>query len=206
MKFNKIKLYAEKPLGVITIALALKFSGCGSVLNEGLCNTKATEIVYCDLCGVQSIHNKHQQNELFSVEKGDAEFTNSNGDVVWGVMNFKIKKKDVFLDFLKRNYKRLPKKLFAADEIIVRGNVAQAAVNGEATENQLTARKKFIPLGGEHIVFIKYRIGKKWKETSIPISTCINQFFLGKEVSEARKKLIEDGVIDPKSDCGTTSK
>jgi len=204
MEFKK-KKHNIRELVAATMILT-QFSGCGAVLNEGLRNIKGSEIVYCDLCGVQSIHNKHQQSELFSLEKANAEFTNNSGDVVWGVVNFKIKKKDVFLDFLKRNYKKLPKKLFIADEIIVRGNVAQAALNGEAIGDSLTARKKFIPLGGEPVIFIKYRTGKKWKETSIPISTCINQFFLGKEVSEARKKLIEENVIDPKNDCRSVLK
>ncbi len=196
-----MKHYAKKAAKVAAVVIALKFSGCGAVLQERLMGVKKREITYCDLCSTQDIYNKYRASELFSVKDGCAEFMNSDGDIVWGIKDFEIKKKDVFLDFLKRNYKKLPKKLFRADKIIVRGNVAQKAVNGETTGDPLSAQKKFISLGGEYAVSVRYKTGNKWEKTSIPASTCLNQFFLGEAVFESRKQLIEDGVINPEEDC-----
>jgi hypothetical protein len=201
MKFKKMKHNSMKAAKVAAVLVALKFSGCGVVLDKRLVGVKKREICYCDMCGAQKIHDKHRASELFSPKNSVVEVTDNDGNVVWGIKEFEIKNKEIFLDFLQKNYERLPKKLFEAEKIIVRGNVAGRASNGEIFEDPLESQQRFVALRGDYVVQLNYKTGKRWKTVSIPISTCLNNFFFGNKVFESRKQLIEDGVINPEKEC-----
>ncbi len=190
-----------KAAKVAAVLLALKFSGCGAVLNERVAGVKKREIYYCDMCGAQKIYDEYDASELFLLKNGITEVTNNEGNVVWGIQEFEIKNNERLLDFLQKNYQRLPKKLFEAEEIIVRGNVIGRASQGEVFEDPLKSQQRFIALRGDYVVQLNYKTGKRWKIISIPISTCLNQFFFGDNIFKSRKQLIEEGVINPEEDC-----
>lgn len=187
------------------VAAAMGFTianmGCGSTLREPLRGFSSKEVAWCDCCGLQKIYTAYSPLDLFSVHNSPVEVVNERSNIVYYTKEFEIKNKDVFLNFLKNNYERLPKRLLKAEKIIVKGKVAKRADNAQPSTNPFISQEKFVSLGEENVVSLKYLTGKKWKKTSIPISSCLNQFFFGKELYEARAQLINDGVINPQADC-----